>query len=92
MLAALGTPDDYEAFNRLAEPATPNLALLASLRDNLPGALVWTYTYKPLVGMLSATDPAGKITSYEYDSSGRLTVIRDNEGSITQSFDYHYKQ
>ncbi|HEY9258903.1 RHS repeat domain-containing protein, partial [Chitinophaga sp.] len=48
---------------------------LNKLRTGLPAALITTYTFKPLIGMTSETDPAGRTTFYEYDSFGRLKVV-----------------
>lgn len=54
-------------------------------------ALMTTYTYDPLVGMTSMTDPKGQITYYEYDNSKRLMNIKDNNHNITKHLDYHYQ-
>ncbi|MGQ8337102.1 RHS repeat domain-containing protein [Sunxiuqinia sp. A32] len=48
------------------------------------------YTYKPLVGMTSQTDPSGRTTYYEYDDFGRLQYVRDTEGNIVNKYRYHY--
>ncbi|MBN2612052.1 MAG: hypothetical protein JXB00_10895 [Bacteroidales bacterium] len=57
----------------------------------LPEAIITSYTYDPLIGMTSETDPKGVTTYYEYDSYGRLSVVRDNDLNIIQTFDYHYQ-
>ncbi len=63
---------------------------LNSLRSNLPNAMVSTYTYDPLVGMTSSTDPSGLTTYYGYDSNNRLESILNNDKDIVQNVDYHY--
>lgn len=57
--------------------------------------MVTYYTYRPLVGMTSATAPNGVTTFYEYDAFNRLkrTYIKENNVEKTvQTYDYHYKQ
>lgn len=68
-------------------------AELNALRSRLAGtkALVTTYTYAPLVGITSETDPSGKTTYYEYDGLGRLKLIRDQNNNILKKFDYKYR-
>jgi YD repeat-containing protein len=61
-----------------------------ALRTGLQKAMVTTYTYKILTGMTSQTDPNGVTTYYEYDSFGRLKIIKDNEGRILKTFEYNY--
>ena len=72
------TQSDIDKFNNLRTSA-------------LSSANVTTYTYKPLVGMLSATDPSGKTVSYEYDDFDRLKCVKDHAGKIIESYDYHYQ-
>jgi YD repeat-containing protein len=72
-----------------------SIQLLADFVDEVrlhpPDAMMTTYTYDPVVGMTGKCDTANGITYYEYDSSGRLSVIRDQDFKIIKSFDYKYK-
>ena len=62
------------------------------VRNNLTSALVTGYTYNPLIGVESVTDPSGKITWYNYDGLERLTDIREDHGggNLIKSFHYNY--
>lgn len=59
--------------------------------SSLKNALVSTYTYKPLVGMLTATDPRGITTYYNYEKFGRLMNIKDSENKRISEYIYQYK-
>jgi len=49
-----------------------------------------TYTYNPLVGISSQCDVAGRITYYYYDSFGRLSYVKDQDGNVIKTYGYHY--
>lgn len=53
------------------------------------GAKINTYTFNTLVGISSTTDSSGNILYYEYDGFGRLKYIRDDQGKIIESYQYH---
>ncbi|WP_348812005.1 RHS repeat domain-containing protein [Flavobacterium maritimum] len=67
------------------------LAALATLRNSLPNALVTTYTYQPLIGVSTITDPKGDTTYYKYDEFNRLKLVKDAQGNILSENQYHYK-
>jgi YD repeat-containing protein len=66
--------------------------LYNSLKSLVPGAMITTFSYKPLVGMTSQTGPDGRTIYYEYDDFGRLQYTRDNEGKILNKYRYHYAE
>ena len=65
---------------------------LANLRSSLPnGTLMTTYTYDPLVGITSMTDPRGYTIYYKYDSFSRLKEVRDDDNNLVTDYIYNYK-
>ncbi len=63
-----------------------------SIYINNSAYLVTLYTYNPLMGMTSQTDPNGVTTYYEYDTFGRLKLVKNDDGDIKNRNTYHYKQ
>ena len=52
---------------------------------------VTTYTYDPLIGVTSKTDPKGYTIYYLYDSFGRLEFVKDAQGKILSENKYNYR-
>jgi|GEM_PF-1457568 len=50
-----------------------------------------TYTYNPLIGLTSECSVSNKVTYYSYDGLGRLRVVRDQDGNIIKTLEYHYQ-
>jgi len=75
----------------LANPPSDD-ALRTQLNNlrTIPGALASTYTYSPLIGVTSETDPNGRTTYYEYDPFSRLSVIRDQDHNVVKKYCYSY--
>jgi YD repeat-containing protein len=67
-------------------------AQLANIALNLPSAFVTYYTYQPLVGMTSQTNPNGRPTYYQYDALGRLLLVQDQDLNIIKTYKYNYKR
>ena len=61
-----------------------------NIRSLLPDCMVTTYTYNPLFGIKTETDPAGKTVYYDYDSFGRLIIIKDQDGVVLKRIEYNY--
>lgn len=53
--------------------------------------LTESWTWKPLVGMETHTDPSGLVTRYEYDTFGRLQYIKNSRGELVKKYEYNYK-
>lgn len=70
-----------------------DLSAINNLRSNssFKSVMITTYTYEPLVGMTSMTDPRGRTTTYHYDDFGRLDWVKDHEGKLLEEYEYHYK-
>lgn len=75
----------------IAASTTPDMSKVNGLRSSLPNALVTTYTYKPLVGMTSMTDPRGVTTNYTYDTFNRLYLASNDDKNILSRYRYGYQ-
>lgn len=64
---------------------------LNNLRTALPNAMVTTYTYKPLIGISTVTDPKGNKQTYHYDPFNRLEFVKDKDDNILSENQYHYR-
>ncbi|NAS12391.1 RHS repeat domain-containing protein [Poritiphilus flavus] len=65
---------------------------LNNLRTQVPEAMITTYTYDPLIGVTSITDPKGYTIYYEYDSANRLKAVRDANNNLMSDYEYQYMQ
>ena len=64
-----------------------------TLRDHMyfKTAEITSFTYDPLIGVTSQTDPKGYTMHYEYDGYNRLEFVKDNEGKLISENKYKYK-
>ena len=83
-------PSEMDELSAAEIPSQIYLDALHSLRTSLSDAHVTIYTHTPGIGVSSVTDPAGITTTYEYDSAGRLSCMRDNDGNRIKEYDYHF--
>lgn len=67
---------------------------LALIQNNsaLDNAQMSYFTYDPLIGATSMTDPRGITVYYVYDAFNRLKEVRDADGNLVSDYDYSYKQ
>ncbi|MFN7675090.1 hypothetical protein, partial [Flavobacterium sp.] len=66
-------------------------ALRTSTDANFQNAMITTYTYKPLIGISTVTDPKGDTQTYHYDEFNRLQFVKDSEDNILSENAYHYR-
>lgn len=64
--------------------------VIDELRLYPAGAQMTTYTYEPLIGMISQCDINNRLTYYEYDGFGRLIVVRDQDKKVLKKICYNY--
>ncbi|WP_143569777.1 RHS repeat domain-containing protein [Tenacibaculum agarivorans] len=64
---------------------------LTALRNAFPNAYVTTFTYDPLVGVTSITDPRGETVYHEYDNFNRLKLSKNSTKEILKEHIYNYK-
>ena len=89
LLTQLNILDDYTVItsSNRTNFNSCNQAIRTALPDT---ALITTYTYNPLVGITSETDPRGVTTFYEYDSFGRLRYIKNHNFQVIREYRYNY--
>ena len=74
-------------------PASGDLQSVRSLGAGQPHVQITTYTYDPIWGMASMTDPRGITTYYAYDDFGRLKeayIVEDGRKKVIETYSYHY--
>lgn len=67
------------------------LASINTLRGLLPNAMVSTFSYIPLIGVSTITDPKNDKITYMYDPFGRLINVKDKNDNILSENKYQYK-
>jgi len=89
-LQTLSNQDNDRTIGNLGKEGALRTAL-NTLRTSLPNAQVTTFTYDPLVGVTSITDPRRQTIYYEYDEFNRLKFIKDTDGNLLKEHKYKYK-
>lgn len=80
----------------LAQAHTTALSNPTTYEDNIRSnsltqkALITTYTFDPMVGMVEMHDPSARKTAYSYDAFRRLETIKDLNNDLLQDYEYHY--
>jgi YD repeat-containing protein len=55
---------------------------------NIPEAEVTTLEYYPFVGLKKVTDPSGKVMMYDYNATGKLRTVVDDENNLFNKYYY----
>lgn len=79
------------AFQTASNNGTLTQSSFATLRDNLPNAMINSFTYSPLLGATSISDSKGDIQTYIYDNEGKLKFVKDKFGNTISENTYHFK-
>lgn len=82
---------NLQSLSDIANNEANLLTELSVLRTSFPNVMITTYTYLPLVGVSTITDPKGYTMNYTYDGLGRLQNVKDAQGNILSENEYHYK-
>ncbi|GAB5398557.1 MAG: hypothetical protein Aureis2KO_01420 [Aureisphaera sp.] len=66
---------------------------LQNLRNHVDttGGLMTSYTYLPMVGVSTVTDPRGYTMYYHYDEHHRLKYVKDPDGNVLSENEYVYR-
>lgn len=91
VLTALGGFSVLDQLNRVSLSDSSIKQKMVAHSGALPQAEIMNYTYPPLIGMSNVTDAMGKTIFYKYEDFYRLQHIKDQDGTITKSLDYHFK-
>ena len=69
------------------------LTALSNLRNdvNALGGLMTSYTYLPMVGVSTITDPRGNTVQYVYNNQNKLEYVLDSDDKVLSKNDYQYR-
>jgi len=92
-IAYSNVPSNLIAAIQSATTESAMLTALTNLRNDpaFDNAMLTTYTYIPLVGIKTMTDPKGYTMTYHYDSFNRLEKVTDMQCNILSENEYHYR-
>ena len=79
--------DNSNCFNR-----DYMVGVFNNYRQGHPYEQVTSYTWLPVLGVTSITDPRGNTVYYEYDEAFRLSATLDLFRKTISTYDYHYRQ
>ncbi|MCQ2216696.1 MAG: RHS repeat protein [Bacteroidales bacterium] len=85
----------YDSAKSYIDTSNPTIDKLNAIREKLPNAMIRTWEYVPLKGVVAHTNVQGQTFRYEYDDLGRLTkeirIGGNKEKEAIKSYEYNYK-
>lgn len=87
-LSSTSLPFDGYSYNNATDVEL--ITAFNQVRTALPNAQIISYTYKPLVGVTTVTDPKGLSSYYHYDVYNRLERIEDYQGNVLEEYEYNF--
>lgn len=85
----------YDNAKSYIDTSNPTIDKLNAIREKLPNAMIQTWEYVPLKGVVAHTNVQGQTFRYEYDDLGRLTkeirIGGNKEKETIKSYEYNYK-
>jgi hypothetical protein len=91
---AHGVGITYDQLNTAynASVGNPNYETMIRNHSSTAAGQVTTYSYKPLVGIVSSINPSLYKKTYQYDAFSRLNKVLDNDGNTLEQYQYHFKE
>jgi hypothetical protein len=71
---------------------TTDAAVIDEVRIAPENVVITTFTHQLGVGLSSKMDANGQVTSFDYESTGKLETVKDHDGNILRHLIYQYKQ
>jgi YD repeat-containing protein len=83
---------DVKKINGLANIETTSLSTgisnYESALRSISGAEVTALEYYPFVGLKKVTDPSGKVMMYDYNATGKLRTVADDDNNLLNKYYY----
>lgn len=89
-LASIQTNINNHPFTTVARDEISYLRNQLTSYINNTSCLVKLYTYSPLTGQTSFTDPTGVTTYYVYNMIGQLWYAEDDDNHVIKKYEYNY--
>ncbi len=90
-IAAIKTLSNSENSITVEAEIRDRLNALVSDTYFVDTAQLTTYTYDPLIGVTSSTDPRARVVFYHYDEFNRLEHVTDHDGNVLTENEYNFK-